>query len=67
MVCPMDSKGAEVLRKYLEERNGGQVPNTARAEIDGLEGAAAATLERWFKSRDELTQPSTTEHRRDDA
>lgn len=63
----MDSKGAKVLREYLEERNGGQVPSTARAEIEGVEGAAAATLERWFKARDELTQPSTTEHRQDNA
>ena len=63
----MDSKGAKVLRKYLEERNGGHVPNTARVEIEGLEGTAAATLERWFKTRDELTQPRTTEHHRDKA
>jgi hypothetical protein len=62
----MDSKGAEVLRKYLEERHPRQVPNTAHAEIEGLEGAASATLERWFKAR-ELSQPSATEHRRDDA
>jgi hypothetical protein len=60
----MDSKGAKVLRKYLEERNGGQVPNTACAGIEGVEGAAAATLERWFKVRDELTQPMRSEQKR---
>ena len=63
----MDSKGAKVLRKYLQERNGGQVPSTARADIEGIEGAAAATLDRWFKARDELTQPGATEHSRDNA
>jgi hypothetical protein len=49
----MDAKGAEALRKYLEAHHGGQIPDAA----PGIEGTGAAALERWFKVRDEQTDP----------
>jgi hypothetical protein len=46
----MDAAGAEALRVYIEERNGGQMPDAARLPVTGT---ALAALERWFKVRDE--------------
>jgi hypothetical protein len=59
----MDARGAEALRKYLEAHHGGQVPDTAHE----IEGTGAAALERWFKVRDEHTDPGTTESTGDNA
>jgi hypothetical protein len=49
----MDAKGAEALRKYLEAHHGGQIPDATPC----IEGTGVASLERWFKVRDEQTDP----------
>jgi hypothetical protein len=46
----MDAAGAEALRVYIEERNGGQLPDASRLPVTGT---ALTALERWFKVRDE--------------
>ena len=59
---PMDAAGAEALRQYLASRNGGHMPTIVNVPVNGT---ALKALELWFKTRDEHTDPSLDDVRRD--
>jgi hypothetical protein len=60
----MDANGAEALRRFLEQRHGGDVPATPPARI---EGTGLAHLEGWFRVLDERPEDGAIEPAEDAA